>query len=223
MQSTRETRRPCKRAHECTHKHIPALPLPLHPPRSQTLPTLNTTTQSPHNSNPQSSLSINSRVALQHVRFQPDKSFHASQVTSLRCNEQGRHAVSASARMSAHPNTSLPCPHPCILPSHKHSKQLDTTTQSPHNRNPQSSLNINSRVALQHVRFQPDKSFHASQVTSCRCSAQGRHAVPASARMSAHANTSLPCPYPCILPPQKHFPHSTPQHKAPTTATLNQA
>jgi len=131
MQCTRETCRTCKRAHECTPKHITALQQPPHPPPKKILPIKNTTTQSPHNSNSQSSLNINSRVALQHVCFQPDKSFHASQVTSSRCNVQGRLAVPASARMSARTNTSLPCPHSRIFSHQKQSPNSSPQHNAP--------------------------------------------------------------------------------------------
>ncbi len=171
MQRTRETRRSCKRAHECTPKHIPALPPPLHPP-SKTLPKVNATTQSPHNSNPPSSLNIDSRGALQHVRFQLDKSFHASHVTSKRCNRQRRHALPANARMSAHQNTSLslpPAPHPFPL---KTLPKLNNATQSPHNSNPQSNFNIDSRVTLQHVCLERCQFFHAVQMAVLRSHVQ---------------------------------------------------
>jgi len=98
-------------------------------------------------------------VALQHVRFRKNKSFQARQVISERCSVHGRLAVAASERMSAHlkriPALTLLLHHP---PS-KTFPQRNTATQRFHNRNPQSNLNINSLVALQHVRFQPDKSF----------------------------------------------------------------
>jgi len=116
LQCARETRRPCKRAYECTPKRIHDLPQKPHPPSSKTLPKLNTTTQRSRNCVPQSSFNINSRVTLQHVRFRPDKSFDARQVTCLRCSPQGRHAVPAGERMIARPNTSLTSPQTRMFP-----------------------------------------------------------------------------------------------------------
>ncbi len=205
--------------------HTQTHPCPSSTPASSPLKkllTLNTTSQSPHIRNPQSNFNINSRVALQHIRFQPDKSFQFRQVTSTRYSAQRRRAAPASERMSAHPkhiSDLPPKPHP---PPYKTILKLNTTTQRSHNRNPQSKWSNNSLVALQHIRFRKNKSFHARQATTKRCNVQGRHAVPAGARMSAHPNTSLPSPLSCILSPQEHSQHSTPNHKAPTTATLNQ-
>ena len=73
----------------------------------------------------------------------------------------------------------------------------------------------NSLVALQHVSICTDESLHARNVTSKRCHQYGRRAVPARARISAHPNTSLPCPCNRKHPPHDQIPHSTPQHKLP--------
>ena len=131
MPPIREIGRSCTRAHQCTPKHKPALPLQPQTSPSRPNPTLNTPTQAPAtpalNPHPNNSL-----LALQHVSLCKDESLHARNVTSQRYRIYGRLAFPTRARISAHPNTTLPCPcnHIPPSPSRPH-PTLNTATQAP--------------------------------------------------------------------------------------------
>ena len=106
MQSIREIGPPCTRA--SVHTQTQPCPAPAtaspHPPLKTTPHTQqrNTSTRNPPHPN-------NSLLALQHVSLRSDESFHTRNMTCKRCNPYGRLALPARARISAHPNTTLPC------------------------------------------------------------------------------------------------------------------
>ena len=157
-------------------------------------------------------------MELQHISLRKDDSLQARNVTSTRCHPHGRRAVPARSCISAHPNTTLPCPCNRIPPSPSSPHPtLNTATQAAAtpalNPHPNNSL-----VALQNVSLCKDESLYARNVTSTRCHPYGRLTIPARARISAHANTTLP--FPCTLIPnlpQDHTSHSTPLHNHPHT------
>jgi hypothetical protein len=168
MPSIREIGRSCTRAHQCTPKHKTALPLQRQTSPSRQNPTLNTATQAPAtpalNPHPNNSL-----LALQHVSLRKNESLHARNMTCKRCSQYGRSAVPARARISAHPNTSLPCPcnHNPPSPS-RPNPALNTETQAPATPalNPHAN---NSLVALQHVSLRCDQFLDTVHVPVLCC------------------------------------------------------
>ncbi len=122
----------CTRAHQCTPKNNPALPLQphTHPPSKQH-PTLNTETKPPAIPaiNPHTNKSL---VALQHVSLRKNESLHTRIMTSERCHIQGRLALPTRMRVS-HTQTQ-PFPAPATASSYPPSRQhpaLNNATQSP--------------------------------------------------------------------------------------------
>ena len=149
--------------------HTQTQPCPAPAITSPPPPQDHTPHSTPQHKHPQPQPSIlvqtNSLVALQHVSLCTDESLNARNVTSNRCNPYGRYAVPARARISAQPNTSLPCPCNHIPPSpSKPHPTLNTATQAPATPalNPHPN---NSRVALQHVSLCTDESLHTRNVT----------------------------------------------------------
>ncbi len=148
MQRTRQTRRPCTHAHQCTAQHttLPCLnPSIMSFQRQQ--PILTTATQTPKKATI-TRQSKHSLVALQHVRFAQDEGLNARGMTSKRCLVQGRLAVAAHAHISEHPNTTLPCLKPQYHVPSKTTTNPNHSNSNTHNSNHHSSIKtLTCRIA----------------------------------------------------------------------------
>jgi len=137
MQSTRETCRTCEQ-NQCTFYNttLPC-PRPPHPLPSKPQPILTTATQTPATATI-TRHSKHSLVTLQHVRFAPDKSLDARDMTSMGCHVQGRRAEPGRTEVPAHAHVSEPpTPQPFPAPGQNQSRPCNTNS---HNRNHHSSL-----------------------------------------------------------------------------------
>ena len=118
-------------------------------------------------------------------------------------------------------NTPLPAPLPtplCQNPNIKNTNAISRNTRG--NSNPPSTFK-NSRVALQHVRLGADKRLHTRNMASERCNPHGRHAIPATTRISVHAPQPFLSSPLRILPPNHYTRTSTPQHTITHEQTSN--
>ena len=147
MPSIREIGPPCTRAHQCTPKHSLILPLQPRPPPPplKTVPHTqqrNTTTRNPgseifiqttHLSHCSTSALARMRAST-HETCPPKDAIHTGDWPSLH------------ARISAHPNTALPCTCNRIPPSPTQDNTPHSTTQHKHPQ-PSSSKQLTSRIA----------------------------------------------------------------------------
>ena len=170
MQCTRETRRSCTRAHQCTAPHTT---LPCLKPSIMSLqrqkPILTTATQTPTKATI-TRQSKHSLVALQHVRFAQDEGLNARGMTCKGCRVQRRPAVPAHAHITSPPNTHhLTTPSSRINVPSNTQPILTTSTQTPATATI-TNHSKHSRGALQHVGFASNQRKDTIGVSVWCCS-----------------------------------------------------